>query len=550
MSGEEVPNVGLHRGKRIAAYLAAPIFAAALAVTNRGVCAQTPAGAPASSQPDQHFDILEYRVLGNSRLAVRAVEGAVYPYLGPNRDFAAVEQAKASLEKAYRVAGYGAVVVDIPEQRVGDDGVVRLRVTEGRLDRVRVKGARYYSGRQILAALPALQVGTSPNLPALQQQLANLNAQTTDRTVTPILKAGPEPGTVDVDLAVRDNLPLHASVEADDQYTANTTPNRVSVAMSYDNLWQLNHTLSLQFQTAPADPSQAEVESATYLLRSQDAQAPVWAFSYIHTNSDVAAVSTLGVLGDGSIYGLRWVDPVLNSTAVSQTVTLGVDYKDFLENVELAGSPGLATPVRYMNWSALYSGAWRTADRTVSFTSGINFGMRGVVNQPYEFDSRRYGALPNYFYVRTSGQVSQLLPGGFAILARATGQWSPTPLIDDEQFSLGGSDTVRGYLVAETLGDDAAAGTLEVHSPVIGRAWGPQLNTFYGFLFGDAGIVGLEEPLPSQERRTDLGSTGVGLRMEGATGFQGSLDWALPLVTGPYTRRGDSRIDFSVRYGF
>jgi hemolysin activation/secretion protein len=535
---------------RMVSYLVPHAVGVALLVAGGSAWAQNPPGTPAAASTDQHFDVLEYRVLGNSRLGLRAVESAIYPYLGPNRDFAAVEQARASLQKAYSNAGYGTVVVDIPEQQVGDDGVVRLRVTEGRLERVRVKGARYYSGRDLLAQLPALQVGVTPNLPALQKQLANLNAQTTDRTITPILKAGPEPGTVDVDLIVRDNPPLHASVEADNQYTANTTPNRTSVAVSYDNLWQLNHSLSLQFETAPADPKQAEVESATYLLRTENAQAPLWAFSYVHTNSNVAAVSTLGVLGDGSIYGLRWVDPVLNTAATSQSVTLGADYKDFLENVELASSPGLRTPVRYINWTALYSGAWRASNRTVSFTTGINFGMRGVVNQPAEFESRRYGALPNYLYVRSSGQVLQGLPGGFAILARATGQWSPTPLIDDEQFSLGGSDTVRGYLVAETLGDDAAAGTLEIHSPVVGRGWGRQLNSFYGFVFGDAGVVGLEEPLPSQERWTHLGSTGVGLRMEGVTGFQGSLDWALPLVTGPYTRRGDSRIDFSVRYGF
>ncbi len=504
----------------------------------------------AASKSDNRFDILEYRVLGNSLLPNRAVERAVYPFLGPNLDLAAIQHAVASLEKAYKDAGYGTVFVDIPEQRVGDDGVVRLRVTEGRLDSVQVKGARYYAGRQLLAELPALKAGATPNLPALQQQLARVNAQTPDRTVTPVLKAGPEVGTVDIDLDVRDDLPLHGSVEADDQYTANTTPNRVSASLSYDNLWQLNHSLSLQFQTAPADPKDAEVEAATYLLRQEDPAAGMWAFSAIHTDSNVATLGTLGVLGKGSIYGVRWIDPVVNTQALSQSVTLGVDYKDFLEDIQLSGSPGLQTPIKYLNWSALYSGAWRTSDRTVSFSTGVNFGIRDLVNQPEEFDSRRYGALPNYFYVRSSGEVLQGLPGGLAVLARFNGQWSPSPLIDDEQFAMGGLDTVRGYLVAEALGDEAATGTLELHSPEIGRSWGPELHGFYAFVFGDVGLVGLQEPLPEQPRWTHLGSTGLGLRMEGASGLQGAFDYALPLVTGPYTHRGDPRIDFSVQYGF
>jgi len=508
------------------------------------------AAAAATASPVEHFDILEYRVLGNSVLPGRAVERAVYPFLGPGRDLDAIKQAVTSLEKAYRDAGYGTIFVDIPEQRIEDDGVVRLRVTEGRLDQVRVKGARYYSNRQILAALPALRVGTTPNLTALQQELTRLNAQTTDRTVTPILKAGAEPGTVDVDLAVRDTSPFHASVEADNQYTENTTPNRVGVAISDDNLWQLNHSLSLQFQTAPADTRDEEVAAATYIARSEDPASPFWAFSYVNNSSNVATIGTLGVLGRGNIYGARWVDPAENTETTSQSVTLGLDYKDFLEDVRLAGEGGDETPIQYLNWSAQYSGSWRTTGRTITVTSTVNFGVPGLVNQQDQFEARRYGALAGYYYLRSSAQVLQALPLQFALLARIGGQWSPDPLIDDEQFSLGGLDSVRGYLVAESLGDEAGTGTLELHTPQWGAQWGHTLNAFYGFVFGDWGITGLMKPLPEEARWTHLGSTGLGVRMDGGSGLQGTIDYALPLVTGPFTRRGDPRVDFSIHYGF
>jgi hemolysin activation/secretion protein len=261
-----------------------------------------PAGrAPGRSSPQQasaasnRFDIWEFLVLGNRALPVRSVERAVYPFLGPGRDIHTVEQAKAALEKAYADAGYGAVFVDIPPQEV-TDGVVRLTVTEGRLDRVRVRGERYFSGRQIRVALPALQPGETPDLSDLQRQVAALNARTGDRTVTPVLKAGSQPGTVDVDLDVKDTLPLHGYVQYDNRYIAGTTPNRATASLSYTNLWQRQDTVNLMYQTAPADPANAEVFSASYLAHLGEGMA---AFSYIHTSSNVLALGTLGVLGQG-----------------------------------------------------------------------------------------------------------------------------------------------------------------------------------------------------------------------------------------------------------
>ena len=62
-----------------------------------------------------------------------AIERAVYPFLGPDRTIDTVKQAADALEKAYKDAGYGAVFVDIPEQEVAD-GLVRLKVTEGKLE--------------------------------------------------------------------------------------------------------------------------------------------------------------------------------------------------------------------------------------------------------------------------------------------------------------------------------------------------------------------------------------------------------------------------------
>ncbi len=510
-----------------------------------------------SVKQEATFDINEFRVLGAQVLPQETIERAVYPFLGPNRTIDTVKQAAGALEKAYKDAGFGAVYVDIPEQEV-TDGIVRLKVTEGKLASVHVRGERYYLRRQIVAALPALETGATLSLPALQKQMADLNARTADRVVTPVLKAGSEPGTVDVDLDVKDTLPLHGFVSYDDRHTADTTPNRATAGLVYDNLWQRQDTVGLMYQTAPAKPSDAEVFIANYLahLGSTDSEA---AFSYTHTYSNVLAVGTLGVLGKGSIYGAHWIEPLQNTPADTQSLNLGGDYKNVLTSVLPNAPPGatagtsaapVTAPVKYVNWSAVYSGNWIRGGFLYSASAGLNFGVRGAFNSTDEFENARYDAYPDYFYLRGGFGATQPLPGGLAFQERLSAQWSDSPLVNNEQFSLGGVDTVRGYLEAETLGDSGAAGTLELHSPTLGPHVGSFLSPLYVFVFIDGGVATLVDPLPSQRENVTLWSRGVGLRLENVQGFTGYLDYALPERDGVRTLRGDRRIDFSVRVGF
>ena len=96
------------------------------------------------------FNVMEYQVEGNKLLPAIRIEQAVYPYLGENKTIADVEGAQSALAKAYHDAGYLTVLVDIPEQQVAG-GVVRLKVTEGKVEKVRVTGSHYYDLGRILA---------------------------------------------------------------------------------------------------------------------------------------------------------------------------------------------------------------------------------------------------------------------------------------------------------------------------------------------------------------------------------------------------------------
>jgi hemolysin activation/secretion protein len=524
----------------------AALLSAALLPLAAGAAPAGPADATGAKQ--ESFPIVEFRVLGNHVLEPLKVEAAVYPFLGPNRSLETVRKAQEALTAVYHDAGFGTVLVDIPEQSV-DDGVVRLKVTEGRIERVRIEGAKYYSQRRILEALPALTPGAVPRLPQLQSELGQLAAESRDREITPILKAGSAPGLVDVDLKVKDQLPLHGSVAVDDRYSADTAHVRLTGNLSYNNLFQRNEVLSLTYQLAPSAPSEVKLWVLSYLGHLP---APDWDWNVyaIRSDSNVAAVGTLSVIGNGKIYAAHLVHAFDSSSSSVSSLNLGADYKNFPQNVLLPGDVSAATPIHYVLWSAQAATTRTHEGYDVSGNLGVYFGLPGIGGNDAEFEFKRSQATPSFAYLRGSGSLTWRFGHGFAIVGRTQFQYTDAPLVSNEQMTLGGEDTVRGYLEAEELVDSGIAAGLELHSPklILGTT-----QTF-GYLFYDRGVGMIQQPLPSEIEsglvRTELASFGLGLQLTAFKQLSANLAFADPVLTGSRTQRGDGRALFSFLYSF
>jgi hemolysin activation/secretion protein len=506
-----------------------------------------------AGEADERFDVMEYRVLGNAVLPPIEVERAVYTHLGPDKTVADIELARQALESAYRTAGFATAYVDIPEQDV-ERGIVRLRVTEGKLDRVRVTGARYVSGRRILAAVPAASAGETPNLPVLQEELSALNRQTADLRVTPVLKAGRSPGLVDLELRVQDELPVQASVELNDRYTPDTSELRLNANLGYNNLFQRRHAFGLQYQTSPQSPDEVQVFAASYTI-PMGSGGRLLALSAIRSDTDVAALGTLGVLGRGTILGARMLWP-LSIGQWTGSVSFGADYRNVKELIFPEPDPGtvdeetddaISRPIEYMGWSLQHGLQRRGEGFMLDVSLGATYGIRGLFNEPAEFQLKRYRAGPNFFYLRGGFNLEWLLWRGMTLVGKMSGQYSGVALISNEQFSIGGLDTVRGYTEADQFGDYGYAGGLELRSPGL-RPLAPidlQLLAFWDF-----GVVGLQDPLPGQDRSADLVSVGLGARLRAFGAVEGRLDWARALRPSNRVDEGDSRLHFSLKYSF
>lgn len=488
------------------------------------------------------MEIQEYRIEGTHTLSDGEIEAAVYPFLGPDKTSDDVEQARAALEKAYAAKGYQTVAVSIPPQQV-KDGVVTLLVTEGKVGRLRVKGSQYYDIEAIKQAAPSLKEGEVPNFNDVSSDIVALN-QLPDRKVTPSLRAGATPGTVDVDLTVDDKLPLHGSLELNNRYSANTSHYRVNGMVRYDNLWQLGHSLSLSYQVAPENPKDAKVFSGSYLARIPDWNAVSFLVYGVKQDSDVNTLGSMDVAGRGEVIGTRAVITLPGEEGFFHTLSMGPDYKHFKEAVRV-GSSGYETPITYYPLTATWSATWQGAESLTQANLGSTMHFRGLGSNPDAWDTKRYKASGDFIYFRGDLSRTQEMWQGLQLFGKAQGQLSNAALISNEQFSAGGLDTVRGYLESAVLGDSGALGSVELRSPSLSRWFGESvINEWRFYTFAEGGRLTTHDALAEQASAFNVGSYGIGTRGKFLDYLNGSLDFAIPVTNQSPTRAGDPLMTF------
>ncbi len=494
------------------------------------------------ASPERIF-IQEYQVKGAHQLTRTEIEEAVYPYLGPGRTKDDVEKARSALEKKYQAKGYQTVTVQIPTQR-WQDGIIILEVTEAPVGRLRVQGSRYFLPSRIKAMAPSLAEGKVLNFNDVNRDIIALN-QYADERVTPALRPGVMPNTVDIDLNVKDTFPLHGSLELNNRYSANTSELRLDGALSYNNLWQLGHSIGGSFELSPENPNEVKVFSGYYLARVPEMS---WLSLSLQATKQDSAVSTIGnlaVAGRGEVVGVLATIVLPGGKDFSDTVSLGVDYKHNEQLVSVGGGPSnTVTSYYYLPFSVTYSATWLANTNQTELNVGPTFGVRGVSSDPSTFQSSRFGSDSDFVYLRGDFSHTHELPEGFQLYGKIQGQVSDQPLVSAEQFGGGGLGTARGYLEGEVFGDDAMFGTVELRSPSLFDMLGNKAPDWRVYLFAEGGRLTILQPLPQQVSQFDLADFGVGSRIVLLDHFNGSIDLGVPVISQSETSAYDLHLTF------
>jgi len=535
------------------------------AFTPAGLAAQAPAdsaraeegGQPAPSAPaqsveqDPSFEIREFQLQGNTLYPTPRLLDLLEELTGNGRTAADVERGRDLLEKFYHEEGYPTVLVNIPEQSA-ESGSIRLQVIESRIGAAKVTGNRHFSSKRILARIPSLAPGTVLYLPDVQREVAKVNG-TPDLKVMPAMAPGKKLGTVDVELKAEDRRPFHGSLELNNRNSNNTQPLRLNAALRYDNLWDREHSVSLQYQTAPQKPDQVQLFSGSYSLPAPWNEDHTLALYGVVSDSNTGFGEGFHTQGKGTIVGLRSNIPLPPHGAYSHSALLGLDYKNFQERTGIAGSSEgeVKTPLQYLPVSFAYSGVLPDSDGLTLLNAGLGMSFRGVVTHQQSFADKRYKARGNYLVATLGAERRQRLPAGMGLQLKLDGQIADQPLISNEQFSAGGMGSVRGYRESEIPGDSGVHAVAELSLPDLAPRLGlAERFSIAPYLFYDCAALWVKEPLPGQESSLTLQGTGTGLRGHLYRDLEYQLDWGIALSDSTNIKAGASLVYFKIKYQF
>jgi hemolysin activation/secretion protein len=271
------------------------------------------------------------------------------------------------------------------------------------------------------------------------------------------------------------------------------------------------------------------------------------------SDSNIAAVGDVNVIGNGRISGARYIHPLKGADNYYHSVTLGADYKDFKESVILLGADTtINAPVSYFSFSLGYDGTIQTDDYQTQMNVTMNAAPRAIGNTEREFNYRRQNAKPNFAYIRSEVKHLHKLPYDWTVQTRLLGQLSNGGLIAPEQFAVGGVDSVRGYLESSSLGDNGIQLALELRTPPLKKYLkqfkaSDYLKDFYLFSFYDAGLVKVYNS-PNAQSSQHVSSAGIGLKLKTNSGVLAYIDYAYAFQDSIQVNAGDERLHFRLGY--
>jgi hemolysin activation/secretion protein len=527
------------------------------------------------------FTVDHYLVDGNTLLSEQAIEAVLAKHRGVGKQFKDLDQARVDLEKAYHEAGYPTVLVMLPEQTI-EQGTVRLQVVEAILADIKVTGNKHLARHRILEKLPSLKIGEVLYEPAFSKELGAY--QNPDRKVAPILTPGPEPGTVSLELKVKDSLPVHGKIEADNRGPITTPVNRLVAQIQHTNLFGGDEILTVNTVQTPTDWGAVQNYGASFVYPI------IWPSHYLavyasrsQSNSVLAGsnlsvgTADVSIAGNAIVAGFRYNFPIFTGSDIKQQLSIGMDYKD-LAKTEGTFPSGLGTvtvlsPVQYTPMSLAYSGLFPDRLGLSSATASVRGYVAGMIpggdeedfggdpNNRLEQPGNRIGSTGTFAVMQSSLERTQLLPWDFTLFLHVDGQWATQPLIPAELYFAGGMDTVRGYLNYETAGDNAVRGRAELTTPElfsvrIDRIWQRKKSAEWNInlrlaAFYDGAQLWVLHPQAGQNGSFRLEGTGFGVLVRFLKDigelklYQG---WALHST--PTTQRGNSFVHFSVGLTF
>lgn len=473
------------------------------------------------------FLVSGFAFTGNTVVSEAALYRLTERFLDLQLTLAELDKAAAEITDYYRSIGYTVARAFVPAQRI-QDGLVTIQIIEGRLDSVVFKGQNWYRDNFLKSYLDKFSTGENGDIvtdEALERRLLLLND-------LPGLKArgtlapGDKFGTTKMHIDLTEKL-FGAYIGYSNGGRKDTGENRMDIGAELNNPLTLGDQLSVR-----------SIRSTDDLFRYQrigyslpiGADGFRLAVSTLKTEYDLGGdFKALGISGKIRSADITASYPFVRTR--SHNVIGALQYRKTTSEQYVLGttfsdvSLPLTVASLYSNWVGDDSSA---TSLNLAYSTNAWYNSHG----PQEKVSSKL-----------DGDITYLTGASrnWDFFFRSQGAYSSAALPDTEKFSLGGTDSVRGYPSAQLRGDKGYLVTMEMR-----RQWRVGPVPGYISAFVDTGGAN-NKGFRGYDR---ISSAGVGVVMYAGTYGRFKAEYAVPLSDQDASDDKKGRLWFNLNMAF
>ncbi len=459
--------------------------------------------------------VKKFNIVGNLKVSTSEIEKVTKEYEGKEITISELKFIADKITEIYWNKGYVTSFAYIPAQKV-IDGVVEIKIIEGKIGEIKVEGNRYYTDEFVKKHFDNVKAGTILNNRSLERSLLLLNDYPKLNAHVNLLK-GEKEGTTDILVNVEEkNYPFNLNLLVNNFGSRYTGKIRTGFTFDFGNLTKNGDILSLTAIGNIENLNLMKYYKIGYTIPLGGTGAKVglsWSNMNYQIDEELLPPPGIEVEGKSDIYSLTFSYPLIRSRFQNLTIFGSLNHKDMynylFERTYINSHDKYSTLEIGLNRDKLFKNShlyW-----TGKLTFGLGTFLGGMSDDEYSGSSRP--GLADGKWVKLNFDLVDLFKiGRTQLIAKLSAQYSSDSLVTGEQMVLGGADSVRAYPTGEFLGDFGYLTSLELRMPFIpGES---SINKYANWaIFVDHGGVFKNEILPGEEKHNLATGVGAGIRI-------------------------------------
>ena len=478
-----------------------------------------PVPKPLLPPTSKQVEVKKIEVKGSTIFSAEEISSITKSVEGRTVTLDELQKTANKITQLYLDKGYLTSRAVLPSTTV-TDGIVKIRVIEGSLEKVEIKGTRRLKPKFVESRIRRA-AGKPLSAAKLEEQLRILKSNPLFENVEASLRSGTREGQSILKLRVTEAKQFSATASFDNYSPPSVGSERLGISAVYRNPTGNGDEIFGSYYRTLAGGSNIYDLGYKIPLNASDGTLQVRAS--LNDNKVIRGpFKDLGIEGESQLYEISYRQPIKRTTREELALSAGFT----IQNGEFstAGSPSVSNGrTRVIKLGGDYvkrdeQGAW-------SLRSQLSLGT-GLFNATETSDSSPDGRFTSLL---VQGQRVQQLNDDNLLIAQVDLQLTPNPLLSSQQFVIGGGQSVRGFRQNVRSGDNGLRLSVEDRITVKKDASGNPILQVAPFF--NAGLIWNVDANPNPEaNQTFLAGAGVGILWKPLPRMNLRLDYGLPLI--------------------